>query len=62
MLLFFFHNTRSRLKAKNVMYIKQILFAIEGLVRALGGECVLSSNDFFDYGLLPVCTTDCVAF
>uniref|UniRef100_A0AAQ4RJT7 DEAD/H (Asp-Glu-Ala-Asp/His) box helicase 11 n=1 Tax=Gasterosteus aculeatus aculeatus TaxID=481459 RepID=A0AAQ4RJT7_GASAC len=29
---------KSRLKAKNVMYIKQILFAIEGLVRALGGK------------------------
>ncbi|KAM9815513.1 ATP-dependent DNA helicase DDX11 isoform X2 [Syngnathus typhle] len=29
---------RSRLKAKNVMYIKQVLFVIEGLVRALGGK------------------------
>ncbi|KAM8861766.1 ATP-dependent DNA helicase DDX11 isoform 7-T7 [Synchiropus picturatus] len=28
---------RSRLKAKNLMYIKQILFVIEGLVQALGG-------------------------
>ncbi|KAF7670341.1 hypothetical protein LDENG_00018830 [Lucifuga dentata] len=28
---------RSRLKAKNLMYIKQILFVIEGLVRVLGG-------------------------
>lgn len=33
-------NIRSRLKAKNLMYIKQILFVIEGLVRVLGGECV----------------------
>ncbi|KAK7891510.1 hypothetical protein WMY93_023473 [Mugilogobius chulae] len=31
---------RSRLKAKNIMYIKQILFVIEGLVRALGGSAV----------------------
>uniref|UniRef100_A0A3Q3G0N1 DEAD/H (Asp-Glu-Ala-Asp/His) box helicase 11 n=1 Tax=Labrus bergylta TaxID=56723 RepID=A0A3Q3G0N1_9LABR len=31
---------RSRLKAKNLMYIKQILFVIEGLVRVLGGESV----------------------
>lgn len=31
---------RSRLKAKNLMYIKQILFVVEGLVRVLGGECV----------------------
>ncbi|XP_061630214.1 ATP-dependent DNA helicase DDX11 [Phyllopteryx taeniolatus] len=29
---------RSRLKAKNVMYIKQVLFVIEGLVRVLGGK------------------------
>ncbi|XP_053742276.1 ATP-dependent DNA helicase DDX11 isoform X1 [Synchiropus splendidus] len=29
---------RSRLKAKNLMYIKQILFVIEGLVQALGGK------------------------
>ncbi|XP_033824285.1 ATP-dependent DNA helicase DDX11 [Periophthalmus magnuspinnatus] len=29
---------RSRLKAKNLMYIKQILFVIEGLVKALGGK------------------------
>uniref|UniRef100_A0AAQ5ZIJ6 ATP-dependent DNA helicase DDX11 n=1 Tax=Amphiprion ocellaris TaxID=80972 RepID=A0AAQ5ZIJ6_AMPOC len=28
----------NRLKAKNLMYIKQILFVIEGLVRALGGK------------------------
>ncbi|XP_047451744.1 ATP-dependent DNA helicase DDX11 isoform X1 [Mugil cephalus] len=29
---------KSRLKAKNLMYIKQILFVIEGLVRVLGGK------------------------
>ncbi|KAK2848365.1 hypothetical protein Q7C36_010047 [Tachysurus vachellii] len=29
---------RSRLKAKNLMYIKQILFVLEGLVRTLGGK------------------------
>ncbi|XP_054631210.1 ATP-dependent DNA helicase DDX11 isoform X1 [Dunckerocampus dactyliophorus] len=29
---------KSRLKAKNVMYIKQVLFVIEGLVRVLGGK------------------------
>ncbi|XP_024859455.1 ATP-dependent DNA helicase DDX11 isoform X2 [Kryptolebias marmoratus] len=29
---------RSRLKAKNLMYIKQILFVVEGLVRVLGGK------------------------
>lgn len=29
---------RSRLKAKNLMYIKQILFVIEGLVKTLGGK------------------------
>uniref|UniRef100_A0A673C0J7 ATP-dependent DNA helicase DDX11 n=1 Tax=Sphaeramia orbicularis TaxID=375764 RepID=A0A673C0J7_9TELE len=29
---------RSRLKAKNLMYIKQVLFVIEGLVRVLGGK------------------------
>ncbi|XP_077453402.1 ATP-dependent DNA helicase DDX11 [Stigmatopora argus] len=29
---------RTRLKAKNVMYIKQVLFVIEGLVRVLGGK------------------------
>lgn len=33
-------NIRSRLKAKNLMYIKQILFVIEGLVRVMGGQCV----------------------
>lgn len=31
---------RGRLKAKNLMYIKQILFVIEGLIRVLGGECM----------------------
>ncbi|XP_054475271.1 ATP-dependent DNA helicase DDX11 isoform X2 [Anoplopoma fimbria] len=29
---------KSRLKAKNLMYIKQILYVIEGLVRGLGGK------------------------
>ncbi|KAJ8411228.1 hypothetical protein AAFF_G00172340 [Aldrovandia affinis] len=29
---------RKRLKAKNLMYIKQILFVLEGLVRVLGGK------------------------
>ncbi|KAI1882536.1 hypothetical protein AGOR_G00251760 [Albula goreensis] len=29
---------RKRLKAKNVLYIKQILFVLEGLVRVLGGS------------------------
>ncbi|XP_053175106.1 ATP-dependent DNA helicase DDX11 [Scomber japonicus] len=29
---------KGRLKAKNLMYIKQILFVIEGLVRVLGGK------------------------
>ncbi|XP_061577917.1 ATP-dependent DNA helicase DDX11 [Cololabis saira] len=29
---------KNRLKAKNVMYIKQILFVIEGLIRVLGGK------------------------
>uniref|UniRef100_A0A669DRZ3 ATP-dependent DNA helicase DDX11 n=1 Tax=Oreochromis niloticus TaxID=8128 RepID=A0A669DRZ3_ORENI len=40
---------KSRLKAKNLMYIKQILFVIEGLVRVLGGECLqqmLTINNF----------------
>ncbi|KAJ8249834.1 hypothetical protein COCON_G00230500 [Conger conger] len=29
---------RNRLKAKNLMYIKQILFVLDGLVRVLGGK------------------------
>ncbi|KAF7699344.1 ATP-dependent DNA helicase DDX11 [Silurus meridionalis] len=33
---------RSRLKAKNLMYIKQILFVLEGLVRTLGGKVGLN--------------------
>ncbi|KAG9272975.1 ATP-dependent DNA helicase DDX11 [Astyanax mexicanus] len=33
---------RSRLKAKNLMYIKQILFVLEGLVRTLGGKVSLN--------------------
>ncbi|XP_056907524.1 ATP-dependent DNA helicase DDX11 isoform X1 [Takifugu flavidus] len=32
------HRFKSRLKAKNLMYIKQILFVIEGLIRVLGGK------------------------
>uniref|UniRef100_A0A3Q2Y8N9 DEAD/H (Asp-Glu-Ala-Asp/His) box helicase 11 n=1 Tax=Hippocampus comes TaxID=109280 RepID=A0A3Q2Y8N9_HIPCM len=38
---------RSRLKAKNVMYIKQVLFVIEGLVRVLGGENLIMNSFFF---------------
>uniref|UniRef100_A0A672PJL8 ATP-dependent DNA helicase DDX11 n=1 Tax=Sinocyclocheilus grahami TaxID=75366 RepID=A0A672PJL8_SINGR len=46
---------RSRLKAKNLMYIKQILFVLEGLVRTLGGQlydilfclCILSCSISF---------------
>uniref|UniRef100_A0A8C7RSC7 ATP-dependent DNA helicase DDX11 n=1 Tax=Oncorhynchus mykiss TaxID=8022 RepID=A0A8C7RSC7_ONCMY len=34
---------RSRLKAKNLMYIKQILFVVEGLVRVLGGKLTFPS-------------------
>ncbi|KAM3870578.1 ATP-dependent DNA helicase DDX11 [Diretmus argenteus] len=33
---------KSRLKAKNLMYIKQILFVFEGLVRVLGGKVGLN--------------------
>lgn len=29
------------------MYIKQILFVIEGLVQVLGGECVGAQINFF---------------
>ena len=29
---------RSRLKAKNLMYVKQILFVLSGLLRCLGGQ------------------------
>uniref|UniRef100_A0A8C8I2F2 Helicase ATP-binding domain-containing protein n=1 Tax=Oncorhynchus tshawytscha TaxID=74940 RepID=A0A8C8I2F2_ONCTS len=35
---------RSRLKAKNLMYIKQILFVVERLVRVLGGKCKVGQN------------------
>ncbi|CAG13059.1 unnamed protein product [Tetraodon nigroviridis] len=38
-------SVRSRLKAKNLMYIKQILFVIEGLVRVLGGTELLTINN-----------------
>uniref|UniRef100_A0A8C8I2F4 ATP-dependent DNA helicase DDX11 n=1 Tax=Oncorhynchus tshawytscha TaxID=74940 RepID=A0A8C8I2F4_ONCTS len=34
---------RSRLKAKNLMYIKQILFVVERLVRVLGGKLIFPS-------------------
>uniref|UniRef100_A0A7N6AJN6 Helicase ATP-binding domain-containing protein n=1 Tax=Anabas testudineus TaxID=64144 RepID=A0A7N6AJN6_ANATE len=34
------HTITSRLKAKNLMYIKQILFVVEGLVQVLGGKWV----------------------
>uniref|UniRef100_A0A3B3ZXQ4 ATP-dependent DNA helicase DDX11 n=1 Tax=Periophthalmus magnuspinnatus TaxID=409849 RepID=A0A3B3ZXQ4_9GOBI len=37
-------NEESRLKAKNLMYIKQILFVIEGLVKALGGKTFLCTE------------------
>uniref|UniRef100_A0A673KAB9 Putative ATP-dependent RNA helicase DDX11-like protein 8 n=1 Tax=Sinocyclocheilus rhinocerous TaxID=307959 RepID=A0A673KAB9_9TELE len=36
--------TLSRLKAKNLMYIKQILFVLEGLVRTLGGKVGQNPN------------------
>uniref|UniRef100_A0A673G4N8 ATP-dependent DNA helicase DDX11 n=1 Tax=Sinocyclocheilus rhinocerous TaxID=307959 RepID=A0A673G4N8_9TELE len=35
---------RSRLKAKNLMYIKRILFVLEGLVRTLGGKVGQNPN------------------
>ncbi|XP_051953705.1 ATP-dependent DNA helicase DDX11 [Xyrauchen texanus] len=35
---------RSRLKAKNLMYIKQILFVLEGLARTLGGKVGQNPN------------------
>lgn len=38
---------RSRLKAKNLMYIKQILFVLEGLVRTLGGKVGQNPNTQF---------------
>ncbi|XP_030646577.1 ATP-dependent DNA helicase DDX11 [Chanos chanos] len=36
---------RSRLKAKNLMYIKQILFVLEGLTRTLGGKVGQNPNN-----------------
>uniref|UniRef100_H2UNJ7 ATP-dependent DNA helicase DDX11 n=1 Tax=Takifugu rubripes TaxID=31033 RepID=H2UNJ7_TAKRU len=39
------HRFKSRLKAKNLMYIKQILFVIEGLIRVLGGTEMLTINN-----------------
>lgn len=44
LLVVFVFDTRTRLKAKNLMYIKQILFVIERLVQVLGGECFLRIN------------------
>ncbi|XP_042559674.1 ATP-dependent DNA helicase DDX11 isoform X2 [Clupea harengus] len=35
---------RSRLKAKNLMYIKQILFVLDGLIRTLGGKVGQNPN------------------
>lgn len=35
---------RSRLKAKNLMYIKQILYVLEGLIRTLGGKVGQNPN------------------
>ncbi|KAM3927064.1 ATP-dependent DNA helicase DDX11 [Leptodactylus fuscus] len=40
---------RSRLKAKNLMYIKQLLFLLEKFVGALGGTALKSINDFLFY-------------
>uniref|UniRef100_A0A3B3RBN8 ATP-dependent DNA helicase DDX11 n=1 Tax=Paramormyrops kingsleyae TaxID=1676925 RepID=A0A3B3RBN8_9TELE len=37
---------RNRLKAKNLMYVKQILFVLEGLVHVLGGTEMLTINNF----------------
>ncbi|KAI4902620.1 hypothetical protein NFI96_032937 [Prochilodus magdalenae] len=50
---------RSRLKAKNLMYIKQILFVLEGLVRTLGGKVGLnpvaqSTQTVILYNLSPM--------
>uniref|UniRef100_A0A8C9SQE1 DEAD/H (Asp-Glu-Ala-Asp/His) box helicase 11 n=1 Tax=Scleropages formosus TaxID=113540 RepID=A0A8C9SQE1_SCLFO len=39
---------RNRLKAKNLMYLKQILFVVEGLVRVLGGgKNIPQGHNFF---------------
>jgi len=32
---------RLRLKAKNVMYIKQLLFILSNFIKMLGGVCIL---------------------
>ncbi|XP_075920134.1 ATP-dependent DNA helicase DDX11-like [Petromyzon marinus] len=40
----YLHRYRSRLKAKNVMYIKQILFVLDGLVQTLGGKTGANPN------------------
>lgn len=39
MLCYFF--LRKRLKAKNLMYIKQILYLLEKFVAVLGGRCTI---------------------
>ena len=36
---------QSRLKAKNLMYVRQILFVLQNLIKTLGGE--LKINTFF---------------
>uniref|UniRef100_A0A674BR25 ATP-dependent DNA helicase DDX11 n=1 Tax=Salmo trutta TaxID=8032 RepID=A0A674BR25_SALTR len=43
----------SRLKAKNLMYIKQILFVVEGLVRVLGGKVGQNPHMTFPSLCLP---------
>uniref|UniRef100_A0A669F742 ATP-dependent DNA helicase DDX11 n=1 Tax=Oreochromis niloticus TaxID=8128 RepID=A0A669F742_ORENI len=45
---------KSRLKAKNLMYIKQILFVIEGLVRVLGGEFIHIKAQICNYSFFFV--------
>jgi len=36
---------RLRLKAKNVMYIKQLLFILSNFIKMLGGACVTYLRD-----------------
>uniref|UniRef100_A0A8C7RTQ9 ATP-dependent DNA helicase DDX11 n=1 Tax=Oncorhynchus mykiss TaxID=8022 RepID=A0A8C7RTQ9_ONCMY len=49
---------RSRLKAKNLMYIKQILFVVEGLVRVLGGKCKVGQNPHMTFPSLCLPVTE----
>uniref|UniRef100_A0A674BNE0 ATP-dependent DNA helicase DDX11 n=1 Tax=Salmo trutta TaxID=8032 RepID=A0A674BNE0_SALTR len=49
---------RSRLKAKNLMYIKQILFVVEGLVRVLGGKCKVGQNPHMTFPSLCLPATE----